>query len=55
MEARPFRGGGPEFQSGPRSEQDHATHSHQAHRQMKTFQNMVQKAQQSMEDHGAKN
>ncbi|MFT8887857.1 MAG: hypothetical protein ABF904_03490 [Ethanoligenens sp.] len=55
MEARPFRGGGPEFQPGHNSAQDNTARPNQTHRQMKTFHNMVQKAQQTIDDHGAKN
>lgn len=55
MEARPFRGGGTDFQGGYDHAQDSVAHPHHTHKQMKTFHNMVQKAQQAMDDHGAKN
>lgn len=54
MEARPFRGGGADFQPGSGA-QDSVAHPQGTHdRQMKTFRNMVQKAKQAIDDHGVK-
>lgn len=52
MEARPFRGGGPEFQPGQSPAENSTAHPHQTRKQMKTFHNMVERAQQAIQNHG---